>query len=169
MNTKPPFDSSAAWSSSLVSSKVGGLPRPAAPNVGGVPMSFPDEKDDVAGDVVVVRIKGGGAGLGDLTVTVVAAAAAAGAAGIEIGNAPGPGVLRTLLPELKPEANELVASTLARSDNDDSSKLNKKDNGEIYSGKWQRCEVNYLRKLNERRVLTKITTLGSMKDACESR
>lgn len=50
---------------------------------------------------------------------VVGAAAAAVGMGIE--SAPGPGVLRIELPELKPEAKELVASTLALSDKDDSS------------------------------------------------
>ena len=47
--------------------------------------------------------------------------AAAAAVGMGIESAPGPGVLRIELPELKPEAKELVASTLALSDKDDSS------------------------------------------------
>ena len=49
------------------------------------------------------------------------AGAAAAAVGMGIESAPGPGVLRIELPELKPEAKELVASTLALSDKDDSS------------------------------------------------
>ena len=47
--------------------------------------------------------------------------AAAAAVGMGIESAPGPGVLRIELPELKPDAKELVASTLALSDKDDSS------------------------------------------------
>ena len=71
-------------------------------------------KEEKAGPTTVPNWCGADGGSG-----LVGAAAAAVGMGIE--SAPGPGVLRIELPELKPEAKELVASTLALSDKDDSS------------------------------------------------